>query len=627
MNKTARAKGNGTVERPDVGGARPSQIMFAYGVGAQVDLPSLSVVVAGLDAWDKPREHIVEPRLLAAVQERLGDQVEYLAALPWISEALGFGFDQSRFVGVPVLPFPRWMRCTACNLLSTCDGGHFVLKVDRYRPQRTRYVHATCQKHAKLKNPTVVPARFVLACANGHLDDFPWDDFVHQFGGCKKRGEDGGLEMQDVGSGMRSTDVTVHCSRCDARASMSTIYARADQRPRMLPRCRGRNVHLRTFDEGGCNLPASPMLLGASNMWFPETRSVLALPSTRSDEIERAVDNAWGHLASIPLRAVYDYAVVNTPQLAELRDYPGDDVWAAIERRRTSTGNDIATAAGDLKRPEWERFIDPRGTQPTEQFDVRERPVPPRYAAAIAAVTAATRLRSVVALVGFARIEAPDSGVASDADTSRNRASLSERKPYWVPAAEMRGEGFFLRLNESRVNAWSDRVAGSERIARILSGRGGPLGLRSPRFLLLHSLSHLIINGVALDCGYSAASVRERIYSSDDALQSGEPMAGILLYTAAPDAEGTLGGLVSLAEPERLGRILDLALERSRVCASDPMCAEHVPNEHDPSLHGAACHACLFLPETSCECGNRYLDRSVLQATLAEAALGYFDAT
>ncbi len=182
MKTVSPAQGNGAPSRPDVGGARPSQMMFAYGVGAQVDLPSLSVVVAGLDAWDKPRESIVEPRLLTAVQERLGAQVEYLAALPWMAEVQGGAYDPSRFVGVPVLPFPRWMRCTACNLLSTCDGGHFVLKVDRYRPQRTRYVHATCLKNPKIKNPSVVPARFVLACANGHLDDFPWNEFVHKFG-------------------------------------------------------------------------------------------------------------------------------------------------------------------------------------------------------------------------------------------------------------------------------------------------------------------------------------------------------------------------------------------------------------------------------------------------------------
>jgi len=624
MNRPVQSQANGVASRPAVGGARPSQMMFAYGVGAQVDLPSLSVVIAGLDAWDKPREIVVEPRLLAAVQERLGTQVEYLAALPWIPEVRGGGGDPSRFVGVPVLPFPRWMRCTACNLLSTCDGGHFKLNENRYRPQRTRYVHATCLKNPKIKNPTVVPARFVLACANGHLDDFPWNEFVHKFGTCKKRDVDGALEMYDVGSGMRSTDVSIRCTRCDAAASMSAIYARGDHRRRMLPRCRGRHVHLRSFDPKGCTLPAAPMLLGASNMWFPETRSALALPSRLDDEIERAIEDAWGHLAAIAQRVVYEYAVTNTPQLAALRDFPADAVWAAIERRRNATDDAATGTPIDLKRPEWERFIDPTETEPSEQFDIRSRPVPTGYGQTIAAVTAVTRLRSVVALIGFSRIDAPDSGVVEDADTNQNRARLSEREPRWVPAAEMRGEGLFIRLAEPAVAAWTSRVSRSERIARVLAGRGRTQ-LRSARFLLLHSLSHLIINGVALDCGYSAASIRERIYSSDEALDA-DPMAGILLYTAAPDAEGTLGGLVSLAEPERLGRILDQALERARICASDPMCAEHVPNEHDPSLHGAACHACLFLPETSCECGNRYLDRSVLQVTLAENELGYFEA-
>lgn len=616
--------GNGAT-RPAVGGARPSQMMFTYGVGAQVDLPSMSVVVAGLDAWDKPREHVVIKRLLEAVQQRLGSQVAYLAALPWIPEVKGHGIDPSRFVGVPVLPFPRWMRCTACNLLSTCDGGHFVLKEDRYRPQRTRYVHATCLKNPKLKNPTVVPARFVLACERGHLDDFPWMEFVHGFAPCTKREKDGGLEMYDVGSGMRSTDVIVKCSRCETSAPMSSIYTRSESRKRMLPRCRGRHVHLRSYDPKGCPLTPSPMLLGASNMWFPETRTALALPSTESDLIERAVDEAWGYLASIPQRVVFDYVVTDKPELAPLRELRGDAVWAAIERRRVATSDDPSDVPTDLKRPEWERFIDPSGTAPSEEFDVRDRPVPEGYARVIASVTAATRLRSVVALVGFARIEAPDSGVAEDATPSRDQPPLAESGPYWVPAAEMRGEGLFIRLPEALVVAWSERAVRSERVMRILAGPTAAASGKTPRFLLLHSLSHLIINGVALDCGYSAASIRERIYSSDGSAGV-EPMAGILLYTASPDAEGTLGGLVSLAEPERLGRILHQALRRATVCASDPMCADHIPSEHDPSRHGAACHACLFLPETSCECGNRYLDRSALEPTLAETAIAYFNA-
>jgi hypothetical protein len=140
-------------------------------------------------------------------------------------------------------------------------------------------------------------------------------------------------------------------------------------------------------------------------------------------------------------------------------------------------------------------------------------------------------------------------------------------------------------------------------------------------FVLLHSLAHVLMRQLSLECGYAGASIRERIYfrSQDD----GEPMAGLLLYTAAPDSEGTLGGLVALGEPEVLGRHLRQALERARLCASDPLCAEHIPEA--TAVHGASCHACLFAPETSCERGNRYLDRTILTPTVEDEEMAFFD--
>ncbi|MEW2435060.1 DUF1998 domain-containing protein [Streptomyces caniferus] len=135
---------------------------------------------------------------------------------------------------------------------------------------------------------------------------------------------------------------------------------------------------------------------------------------------------------------------------------------------------------------------------------------------------------------------------------------------------------------------------------------------RGIRYVLLHTIAHTLIRGFALECGYGASGIAERVYA-----RSGEePMAGILLYTAAPDSEGTLGGLVSLGHRDRLGPVIDQALEEARLCSSDPMCAEHDPRIHS-RLHGAACQACLFAAETSCERGNHYLDRSLLVETLA----------
>ena len=148
-------------------------------------------------------------------------------------------------------------------------------------------------------------------------------------------------------------------------------------------------------------------------------------------------------------------------------------------------------------------------------------------------------------------------------------------------------------------------------------------GWPGDRYVLVHSLSHAIINQVALECGYAAASIRERLYvrDSDDPVQA---MAGILLYTAVPDAEGTLGGLVRLGKEAAFEEILTNTLSRMKLCSADPYCAEHCAGESEDVLHSAACHACLFALETSCERGNRYLDRAVLTTTMAGPVLQPF---
>jgi hypothetical protein len=152
-----------------------------------------------------------------------------------------------------------------------------------------------------------------------------------------------------------------------------------------------------------------------------------------------------------------------------------------------------------------------------------------------------------------------------------------------------------------------------------------PLKVKFPgiRYMLLHSFAHTLMRQLAIECGYNAASLKERIYSKPVDDESGS-QAGLLIYTAAPDSEGTLGGLVSLGEPAILGHHISQALEQVRLCASDPLCAEHDPLDGTATLHWAACHACLFSPETSCERGNRYLDRALLISTLHHNDLAFF---
>ena len=189
----------------------------------------------------------------------------------------------------------------------------------------------------------------------------------------------------------------------------------------------------------------------------------------------------------------------------------------------------------------------------------------------------------------------------------------------------MRGEGIFFRFNEDAIEAWEAgaTVGEWERVLRDAHRdwrrardiHDATTGFPGMRYVLLHSFAHALMRQLVLECGYTAASIRERIYARPVDAEDG-PMAGVLVYTAAPDSEGTLGGLVSLGKPETFGRHVRDALEGVRLCASDPLCAEHQPNHEGTTLHGAACHACLFVPETSCERGNKYLDRSLLIDTL-----------
>lgn len=201
---------------------------------------------------------------------------------------------------------------------------------------------------------------------------------------------------------------------------------------------------------------------------------------------------------------------------------------------------------------------------------------------------------------------------------SERLSDLCKGKPNWVPAGEVHGEGIFIRFNEKAISQWESSDAVLLRDQKIELGHRGWRNARGLdpeisypgiRYTMLHTFSHLLIRELALECGYNAASIRERIYADKD-----NKMAGVLIYTAAADSDGTLGGLVDLGRPESLGRLIEQALNRAKVCSSDPLCSEHNPNE-DRSLHASACHACTFVAETSCERGNRYLDRALLVET------------
>ncbi|GAA1643182.1 DUF1998 domain-containing protein [Kribbella alba] len=608
-----------------VGSVRPSHLMFTSGVGALVDLPNFSVLVQGLDEWRDigvPTDSLtlaeVPPHLMRAVRKLAGRSVKELRPAPWAPETDQMrGEDPSLRIGVPVIPFPGWLRCTACNELAAIASGAFQFENSRVRrPHDARFFHGNCGRKSGGRAPLAVAARFVLACQSGHLDDFPYAVFVHKGAGCPA-GEHSRLRMEDRG-GMLGANVQITCLACDANRNIRE--ALGERGKENLPLCRGRHPHLgNNFEK--CDNETKLLVVGASNQWFAQTLSALAVPKPGENELQSKVEAHWGTLEGLPGLAMMPYMRTVVPALREFEKWTDGEIWDAIESQRGAVEQaGIEDAYADLLAPEWAVFTADRAPEPSDDFTIARLPngVPAMLKDVLADVVQVERLREVRALVGFTRLDAPD---PEDPDLV-TRAPLSRGEPTWLPGSEVRGEGIFLRLPEDLVADWQARVGSSTELGLHLDAYGRfrenrysdrlPHGFDplehwpGARYIALHTFSHLLIRTIALECGYNSASLSERIYTTTE---TGEARAGILIYTAVPDAEGTLGGLVSQAEPGTLERLVRQALHGAMHCSSDPLCAERLPHKPADFLHGAACHVCLFLSETTCERGNRFLDR------------------
>jgi hypothetical protein len=289
------------------------------------------------------------------------------------------------------------------------------------------------------------------------------------------------------------------------------------------------------------------------------------------------------------------------------------------------------------RRSEYEAFRDGRGDVHTdlsvEVRDVSEYHVP--VAGAVARVGLIRKLRETRAMAGFSRIFPPTGNDVAMMEGDGALVMRQQIQPLsldrnlgWLPAIVVRGEGIFLEFEREVLDAWCAGGAPAERIAGMIRNYNArradrllPPRYITPKFVLLHTLAHMLIRQLSFECGYGSASLRERIYceSSPDS----EPMQGILIYTASGDSEGTMGGLVRQGEPGRLERTFAEAILGARWCSSDPVCIEST-GQGAENANLAACHGCVLLSETSCEEGNRLLDRGMAIGSLDNPLCGLF---
>lgn len=324
-----------------VGALRPNQLLHTYGVGAVADLPNLSVMMMGLDYWDLQfATPVVEDRLLAAVRSRLGPQVEALWQPPHKPETSDPFGDWAR-TGVPVGVFPSWLRCsdTRCNRLARIDSDLFTLMSNAFLPDKVRYVHS-CRGNGN-NRPTAVPARFVLACDSGHLDDFPWQYFVHR-GNEPQEGHT--LRLTDSSTTGEAASVYVRCE-CGQQRSMADAFGVAAEQS--LPICRGRHPHLGQYEP--CDNRTRTLVLGATNGWFAMLLQTFSLP--RADlPVDQLVAEHWGQLQLLATLPADTAKQLMRTQFfwSELEPYGVDSVWSrssSMPEAATTTRTTTTTSA------------------------------------------------------------------------------------------------------------------------------------------------------------------------------------------------------------------------------------------------------------------------------------------
>ncbi len=594
---------------------RASQAVLQYGVGAMVDFPDQTLMTAAPEYWNA-KIKIDDERFTKA----LG--VDFFAAPTSMSYAR----------------FPEWYFCPKCRRFQPI--AQWMTEYRRRATPRTQQSDPYMVKHMQCWEcrQDLVVARIVTVCEHGHINDFPWIEWVHTIAK-QSICSNPRLHFKTGASATEGLEgLSVSCEACHARATLKGAFTRdkfeeldkGAEKPQF--HCSGGHPHKHVKER--CDLYPRTVQRGASSVYFPVVYSSLVIPPY-ADRINtqignsRSFEEAQTTLSQVPemkdniLRLKFSDWVKNIAIEigASLSDVE------AILRRKWMDQDDTKIDARSVqyRAEEYAALTGEIGsTSSLGEFLRESMPVADYSLPHVKSVALIDKVRVVNALVGFSRINP----VMRKDDPGFVHIKNSETR--WYPVYEVRGEGIFIEFEQSHIDQWiANNPQITERADRINAnyvqsfiGQSEPRRI-TPRFVMLHTLSHLLIKQLSFECGYSIASLCERIYCAD--ASEGKSMAGLFIYTASGDSEGTLGGLVRQGHPDTFPRIFKKAIIGAKTCSNDPVCIlSHGQGRESLSL--AACHACALLPETCCEERNSFLDRGLIIGTFHEHDLGFFTA-
>jgi len=571
---------------------RPSQFITTYGPGSIIETRSGPVVPKVVHELFLHIGRI--PSDFEIVDERLTRGAlagARIARIPSNAE-LAAAVDD---VVYPTLLFPFWSLCTLHGteqiLYPSGDGCPRCQAAGRRR-DRT-------QDRLKAGREAI---RFVLACPAGHLDDVPWNRLVHGTGsGCQP------TYYVWHGGGRALRHVTLTCPDCGASENVGRAYGRPWRCSGRYPETGGRP------GQSECPRDARILQRGAANLHLSEVVSALTiidmparLHNVLNDARVLATASVLRNMNALDLdRLLAQLSAQRIPEAAL-------DVIRNADWRQVEDGLNQLSGTGPprpLKDDEFEK-LSRAATEGAPAVPPTHPGSPPLFEVRLAdvrlfngpsqnlrlRVTPVARLRMVQVQAGYRR--AVNAQAGDLVSCMFGWAGVD-----WYPGIELFGEGLFLDLADSpfvpsgaREESWRDRYNNPP-------DNQDPVDLH-PLSVWWHTLSHRLLRTLSIDSGYSSAAIRERVYLTAD--PQGQMHGGLLLYTVQPGGDGTLGGLISLAD--RFDEVLGSALRDVADCSNDPLCAEAPA----AGAAGAACYSCLLASETSCEQRNLHLDRLIL---------------
>jgi hypothetical protein len=619
---------------------RRAQLVSPFGVGAMVTGPDgISVMTAGLDAWFRREGGGENSANLDTSEFRIEEwrlqrylRVKEFRLPPDFRDprTLASGPAPNATLTVPMVRFPQMHFCRNGKCLR-------LTQLPLYTRGRKRCPH--CQKGWLVQVP------FVAICAIGHVQDFPFREWVHR---SLNPSCDGVLRLRSTGGASLAAQV-VECD-CGTSRTMASITDGSGDRSFLSSNlaegeqytCPGKSPWHGTEEAAGCGNPIKGSLRSASNVYYAVTRSSIYLPQSDDPAIASVLRLFESHAGLATVLQVFrdtgqkaGAAIIRNVARADLDPFPDGTLGVALdayfsERKDVPREDDSGPAEGEteFRRAEFNVLGIPQRHAELESRAFSISQYGEWMAEHFDRIVLVDRLRETRALVGFERI-VPETPAQIEERKKLLRRAIASRDDDWLPAALVYGEGIFLALNEDRLSAWEARSSVARRAA-LLQHRFDEAATRrnlrerqlAGRLPLLHTLAHLLINQLTFECGYSSASLRERLYASPPP----RTMAGVLIYTAAGDAEGTMGGLVRMGRPEHLTRIVAHAVEGATWCSADPVCMEvgSASGQGPDSCNLAACHNCALVPETACEQFNRFLDRGLVVGSIEDPDLGFF---